>query len=42
MSVRGGRLDKIVDAEIVFACVLEDGEALAVLEKPCCAVETLK
>ena len=26
---RGGRLDEIVDAEIVFACVLEDGEALA-------------
>ena len=27
--VRAGRLDKIVDAEIVFACVLKDGEALA-------------
>ena len=26
---RGGRLDEIVDAEVVFACVLEDGEALA-------------
>ena len=26
---RGGRLDEIVDAESVFACVLEDGEALA-------------
>ena len=27
---RGGRLDEIVDAESVFACVLEDGEALTV------------
>ena len=27
---RGGRLDEIADAEVVFACVLEDGEALAV------------
>ena len=26
---RGGRLDEIVDAEVVFACVLEDGEARA-------------
>ena len=26
---RGGCLDEIVDAEVVFACVLEDGEALA-------------
>ena len=26
---RGGRLDEIVNAEVVFACVLEDGEALA-------------
>ena len=26
---RGGRLDEIVDAEVVFACVLADGEALA-------------
>ena len=26
---RGGRLDEIVDAEVVFACVLEDGETLA-------------
>ena len=26
---RGGRLDEIVDAEVVFACVLEDGKALA-------------
>ena len=26
----GGRRDEIVDAEVVFACVLEDGEALAV------------
>ena len=26
---RGGRLDEIVDAEVVFAGVLEDGEALA-------------
>ena len=26
---RGGRLDEIVDAEIVCACVLKDGEALA-------------
>ena len=25
----GGRLDEIVDAEVVFTCVLEDGEALA-------------
>ena len=25
----GGRRDEIVDAEVVFACVLEDGEALA-------------
>ena len=25
---RGGRLDEIVDAEVVFARVLEDGEAL--------------
>ena len=24
-----GHLDEIVDAEVVFACVLEDGEALA-------------
>ena len=28
-SLSGGRLDEIVDAEVVFACVLEDGEALA-------------
>ena len=26
---RGGRFDEIVDAEVVFACALEDGEALA-------------
>ena len=26
---RGGRLDEIVDAEVVFVCLLEDGEALA-------------
>ena len=26
---RSGRLDEIVDAEVVFAGVLEDGEALA-------------
>ena len=26
---RGGHLNEIVDAEVVFACVLEDGEALA-------------
>ena len=26
---RGGRLNEVVDAEVVFACVLEDGEALA-------------
>ena len=26
---RGGRLDEIVDAAVVFACVLEGGEALA-------------
>ena len=26
---RGGRLDEIVDAEVEFACVLKDGEALA-------------
>ena len=26
---RGGRLDEVVDAEVVFVCVLEDGEALA-------------
>ena len=26
---RGGRFDEIVDAEVVFVCVLKDGEALA-------------
>ena len=26
---RGGRLDEIVDAEVLFACILEDGEVLA-------------
>ena len=26
---RGGRLDELVDADVVVACVLEDGEALA-------------
>ena len=34
MSVRAGRLDEIVDAEVVFACVLEDGETLAVQSRP--------
>ena len=29
MSVRAGHFDEIVDAEVVFACVLEDCEALA-------------
>ena len=37
---RGGRLDEIVDAEVVFACVLEDARRW--LRRSCCAVETLK
>ena len=36
----GGRLDEIVDAEVVFAGVLE--EARRWLRTSCCAVETLK
>ena len=37
---RGGRLDEIVDAEVVFVCVLENGRRW--LRRSYCAVETLK
>ena len=40
----GGRLDEVVDAEVVLARVLKDGEALAAHILLCggCAVETLR